>query len=80
MMPGATTAAGYGPIEIMMLADLDLPPRTLNALERAGIRTLAQAAEWSDDDLLALPQFGRAGLAAVRAVIAKAVAADRREC
>lgn len=46
-----------------------LPKRAQNALWRNGIRTLAEAAEWSDRDLLSLPHFGRASVAALRRII-----------
>jgi DNA-directed RNA polymerase alpha subunit len=53
------------------IAALDLPPRTRHALQRGGIQTLEDAAQWSERDLLSLPQFGRAGNAALRALLAK---------
>jgi len=46
-----------------------LPRRALNALGVAGIRTLDEAAEWSDRDLLSLPNFGHASVARLRALI-----------
>ena len=70
-MMSATTPERRNGADIVMLADLGIPPRALYALERAGIRTVAQVAEWSERDLLALPQFGQAALAVVRAAIAK---------
>lgn len=60
-----------------MIAELGLPKRAVNALEHAGIRTVAQAAEWSDRDLLALPQFGQAALAIIRAAIASRAATGK---
>jgi hypothetical protein len=49
------------------LTALALPKRAVNALERGGIRTLEEAAEWSDDALLSLPHIGRTFVAALRA-------------
>ena len=46
---------------------LSLPKRATNALVRAGIRTLQDAAEWSDRDLLSLPHFGPTSVARLRA-------------
>lgn len=43
-----------------------LSKRALNALMRGGIHTLEDAAEWSDRDLLSLPHFGPASVAALR--------------
>lgn len=48
------------------IAQLPLPRRAINALQRGGISTLEEAAEWSDHALLSLPQFGPAYLAALR--------------
>jgi len=45
---------------------LALPRRAINALIRGGIATLEEAAVWSDEALLSLPQFGPAFLAALR--------------
>lgn len=49
------------------LEELSLPKRAYNALVRAGIRTLQDAAEWSDRDLLSLPHFGPTSVARLRA-------------
>ncbi len=50
-----------------------LPKRALNALLRNGIRTLEEAAEWSDRDLLSLPHFGPASVASLRRLIGQYV-------
>lgn len=50
------------------LANIGLSKRALNALLRGGIRTLEDAAEWSDRDLLSLPHFGRTSMAILRAL------------
>lgn len=52
------------------VAHLNLPKRALNALVRGGVRTLAEAAEWTDRDLLSLPNFGPASVASLRALLA----------
>lgn len=46
-----------------------LSKRALNALMRGGIRTLEDAAEWSDRDLLSLPNFGPTSVASLRRLI-----------
>lgn len=51
-----------------------LPKRALNALLRNGIRTLEEAAEWSDRDLLSLPHFGPASVASLHRLIGQHVA------
>lgn len=53
------------------IAELSLSKRACNALLRAGIRTLEDAIEWSDRDLLSLPNFGRASVACLRAHIGR---------
>ena len=52
------------------IAAANLPKRAINALKRGGIRTLEDAAEWSDRALLSLPHFGPASVASLRKVIA----------
>jgi hypothetical protein len=53
-----------------ILLDANLPKRAVNALIHGGVRTLEEAAEWSDRDLLSLPHFGPASVASLRALIA----------
>jgi DNA-directed RNA polymerase alpha subunit len=53
------------------ITELSLPKRARNALLRAGIRTLEEAIEWSDRDLLSLPHIGRASVASLRAHIGR---------
>jgi DNA-directed RNA polymerase alpha subunit len=48
------------------LLNTNLSKRALNALIRGGIQTLEEAAEWSDRDLLSLPNFGPASVACLR--------------
>lgn len=63
---------------IATLSEHDLPKRARNALLRSGIATLQDAAEWSDRDLLSLPNIG-AGLCGVVAGVNRTIAAaDRR--
>ncbi len=53
------------------ISELALPARARNALLRAGIVTLEEAIEWSDRDLLSLPNFGPASVASLRAHIGR---------
>jgi DNA-directed RNA polymerase alpha subunit len=52
----------------MRIDELALPKRARNALARAGIRTLDEAAQWSDRDLLSLPHIGHTSIASLRAL------------
>ena len=51
------------------IEDLDLRTRTLNALRRAGVRTVGGLGRKTDADLLRLRGFGPGALAAVRAIV-----------
>lgn len=51
------------------LQNSGLSKRALNALMRGGIRSLEDAAEWSDRDLLSLPHFGPTSLAVLHRLI-----------
>lgn len=60
--PAATPPSlPYGP-ENRPIEDLDLSVRTLNSLKRADIDTVSQLINHSEEQLLSLPGFGRAGL------------------
>lgn len=48
------------------IKSLNLPTRAHNALGRAGITTISQLNEWSDDDLLAIRELGVTSLAEIR--------------
>ena len=52
------------------ITQLPLPRRAINALRNGGIGTLEEIADWSDDALLSLPQFGTAFLSAIRNLLA----------
>ena len=51
------------------LQNTGLTKRALNALMRGGIKTLEDAAEWSDRDLLSLPNFGPTSVASLRRLL-----------
>lgn len=68
MLVGGLTQSVESRISI---TELSLPKRARNALLRAGIRTLAEAIEWSDRDLLSLPHFGPASVTGLRAHIGR---------
>jgi len=52
------------------LTEVPLPKRAVNALLRGGVRTLEEAGEWTDRNLLSLPNFGPASVASLRALLA----------
>lgn len=54
------------PSNLHPVAELPLQRRAINALRHGGIATLEETGDWSDDALLALPQFGPAYLNALR--------------
>jgi DNA-directed RNA polymerase alpha subunit len=66
---GQDGCANTNPAAEHDLQHISLPKRALNALLRGGIRTLEEAAEWSDRDLLSLPHFGPASVASLRRLI-----------
>ena len=51
------------------IEDLDLRTRALDALRRAGVRTVGGLRRKTDADLLRLRGFGPGALAAVRALV-----------
>ena len=53
----------------MTLDDLKLSVRTLNALKRANINTVAQVLATPDNDLLALRNFGQKSLDELKAAL-----------
>ena len=65
----ATGSRRPWPCDETSIEDLDLRTRALNALRRAGVRTVGGLRRKSDADLLRLRGFGAGALAAVRAVV-----------
>ncbi|HMA34558.1 MAG TPA: DNA-directed RNA polymerase subunit alpha [Chloroflexia bacterium] len=65
--PGA--AAASASTANMTLEDLKLSVRTLNALKRANINSVAQVLATSDNDLLALRNFGQKSLDELKAAL-----------
>jgi DNA-directed RNA polymerase alpha subunit len=61
-MPAAMASAMATPKRIEAIVELGLPIRAFNAMRKAGIIILADAAEWSLRDLMSLPQVGPASL------------------
>ena len=49
-----------------LVEGVNLPPRVRNALLLAGVRTVGQAREMPDRDLLRLPDFGKSSLEYLR--------------
>lgn len=65
----ATGSRRPWPCDETPIEDLDLRTRALNALRRAGVRTVGGLRRKTDADLLRLRGFGVGALAAVRAVV-----------
>ena len=65
----ATGSRRPWPCDETPIEDLDLWTRALNALRRAGVRTVGGLRRKTDADLLRLRGFGPGALAAVRAVV-----------
>lgn len=63
---------------VCALAGSNLSRRALNALKRAGILTLDDAAEWSDRDLLSLPHIGPVSVASLRVLVGGPSRTDNR--
>ena len=79
----ATGSRRPWPSDETPIEDLDLWTRALNALRRAGVRTVGGLGRKTDADLLRLRGFGPGALAAVRAVVppppAETASTDRDE-
>jgi DNA-directed RNA polymerase alpha subunit len=65
----ATESRRSWPSDETPIEDLGLWTRALNALRRAGVRTVGGLGRKTDADLLRLRGFGPGALAAVRAVV-----------
>ena len=65
----ATGSRRPWPCDETPIEDLDLRTRALNALRRAGVRTVGGLRRKSDAELLRLRGFGLGALAEVRAVV-----------
>jgi DNA-directed RNA polymerase alpha subunit len=68
-MMRATVPGRQGPTDETPIEELGLWTRALNALRRDGVLTVGDLRHKTDADLLRLRGFGRAALAAVRAVV-----------
>jgi DNA-directed RNA polymerase alpha subunit len=79
----ATGSRRPWPSDETPIEDLDLWTRALNALRRAGVRTVGGLRRKTDADLLRLRGFGPGALTAVRAVVppppTKTASTDRNE-
>ena len=66
----ATTQSGIA-LDEVSLEELRLPTRTVNALKKAGINTLADLAERSEDDLLRVRNLGEKSIREIIALLEK---------
>src|SRR6478672_4325498 len=58
--PGAAPAgAGGGPMDDILIEELELGVRSYNCLKRAGIQTVGELLQKSESELAAIPNFGR---------------------
>lgn len=69
----ATAEMPLKPCEVINepIAFLKLKPRTVNGFEAEGVRTVADLADLSRDDILAIANFGDSTVAEVRAALDK---------
>ena len=54
------------------ISAIEMPQRAINAMQAAGIETVADAAQWSLRDLQSLPQVGSAALRVLEVSLGKA--------
>ncbi len=67
---GVTTQSGIA-LEEVSLEELRLPTRTVNALKKAGINTLADLSERSEDELLRVRNLGEKSIREIIALLEK---------
>jgi len=56
---GAGAGAGVGPMDDILIEELELGVRSYNCLKRAGIQTVGELLQKSESELAAIPNFGR---------------------
>ena len=56
---GASAAAGGGPMDDILIEELELGVRSYNCLKRAGIQTIGDLVSKSEAELNAIPNFGK---------------------
>jgi DNA-directed RNA polymerase subunit alpha len=56
---GAPTGGGGGPMDDILIEELELGVRSYNCLKRAGIQTVGELLQKSESELAAIPNFGR---------------------
>src|SRR5204862_3191450 len=57
--PGAPAGGGGGPMDDILIEELELGVRSYNCLKRAGIQTVGELLQKSESELAAIPNFGR---------------------
>ena len=73
MAPVEETSEGHGkmPLDEIVLEELRLPTRTVNALRKAGIKTLGDLADRSEDDLLRVRNLGEKSIREIISLLEK---------
>src|SRR5436190_1503770 len=56
---GAPAGGGGGPMDDILIEELELGVRSYNCLKRAGIQTVGELLQKSESELAAIPNFGR---------------------
>jgi DNA-directed RNA polymerase subunit alpha len=56
---GGATAGSGGPMDDILIEELELGVRSYNCLKRAGIQTVGELLQKSESELAAIPNFGR---------------------
>jgi DNA-directed RNA polymerase subunit alpha len=56
---GASAAAASGPMDDILIEELELGVRSYNCLKRAGIQTVGDLVQRSESELNAIPNFGK---------------------
>ncbi|CAB5036985.1 unannotated protein [freshwater metagenome] len=58
-IPGAAPLAAGGPLDDILIEELELGVRSYNCLKRAGIQTIGDLLSKSEAELNAIPNFGK---------------------
>jgi DNA-directed RNA polymerase subunit alpha len=58
--------AGGGPMDDILIEELELGVRSYNCLKRAGIQTIGDLVQKSEGELSAIPNFGRKSIEEVK--------------
>jgi DNA-directed RNA polymerase subunit alpha len=68
--PGDTPGSGAGPMENFPIEELELGVRSYNCLKRVGIETIGDLVSKSENELAAIPNFGKKSIEEVKETLA----------